>query len=87
MKVCPLCQWSKLLHKGKKREKDHKGHSRQEAAVTVCCAVTLREGRHRSSHCDSLQGLSPRSPWMTCLPTYLAGREVFGAGGGVGVQI
>lgn len=36
------------------------------------------EGQHgRRSHCDSPQGLRPRSPWMTRLPDVL-GRGVAG---------
>lgn len=50
--------------------------------LLYCCAAMLWEGQHQQSHCDSLQWLSPRSPWMTCLPMYLAGREVFGVSGG-----
>lgn len=48
----------------------------------VVAALLSEEGQHRRTHCDSLQGLSPHSPWMTCLPMYLAGREVFEVGGG-----
>lgn len=54
----------------------HESHYRQEADVTVM----LWGGRHPGPHCDSLQGRSPLSPWMTRLPSYLAGREVFGLG-------
>lgn len=47
-----------------------------------CCAVKIWEGQFWRTHCDSPQGLSPRSSWMTRLPKYLAGREVFGVGSG-----
>lgn len=48
------------------------------------CAAMFWKGQRRRSHCDSLQGLNPLLPWMTCLPPYLAGREVFGGRGGWG---
>lgn len=54
-----------------------KAISGRRLLLLYCC-----EGQQWRSHCNSLQGLSPLLPWMTCLPTYLAGREVFGAGWG-----
>lgn len=62
----------KMLHTQKKRPQC-------PFQAEGCCYCTVVQ--QRRSHCDSQQGLGPLSPWMTCLPTYLAGREVFGVGG------
>lgn len=72
-----MCTWKRISCKV--------GQKQPMVAVwvgEVVDALQSEEGQHRRTHCDSLQGLSPHSPWMTCFPMYLAGGEVFEVGGG-----